>query len=76
MPDSVSREQADYALFQLGYHVGAEEGGLVSYLCDRPEDDPLVFDFGRGPIPWSDFANTLEYVLLDLNAFCAYLEGM
>ena len=71
----VSREQADSALSQLGYQAKNEEGGLV-YYTDETSSIPLLFDFSKGPIPWTDFKRTLEAEGVNSEAFWAFIESM
>ena len=60
----VSREQMHRVLLHMGYKLIAEEDDLVRYIDTVHPGDlelPLEFDFSRGPIPWRDVQNQLEY---------------
>ena len=74
-PSTLSEGEITRALRELGYSAIAGTGdGLVYYKHPEIPVGYLMFDFSKGPIPWSLVAQDLEEAGVNLDAFVVYLE--
>lgn len=74
-PSALSEGEITRALRELGYRdIVAEGDGLVYYKHPEIPVGYLVFDFSKGPIPWSLVAQDLEEAGVNVDAFVVYLE--
>lgn len=74
-PSALSEGEITRALRELGYSDTVADGdGLVYYKHPEIPVGYLVFDFSKGPIPWSLVAQDLEDAGVNVDAFVVYLE--
>ena len=72
---TVSEGEITYALAGQGYTIKSERDGLTYYWHPEVPDGPVVLDHNKGPIPFVLLEIFLPIQGVNMDAFCAYLEG-
>ena len=74
-PNALTEGDITRTLREMGYTIRTEgPDGLVYYKHPEIPVGYLVFDFSRGPIPWSLVEQDLEESGVNIDAFVVYLD--